>query len=593
MKSEKSKSKKRLQLGNISISISEILRAMLSKWYLFVICLAITIGYTLYKTARIEPTYTRSIQILIKSDKKGNSIDEQMENFANMGFRSSTNAYNEIYIFKAPETTIETARRLKLNVEYSKSRKYHPITLYGKNVPVFVEFRNVKENERAGLNIEVRPDSTFTLSNFTGKTIAEQRVVNGKLTNAPQTVVSTPVDTVVLSYNPAYTIRKPVAYAVNHIELSNAASKHIGKLNYTLDENDNNLITITTNDHSIERADDILRTIVDVYNENWVKDKNKAARETKEFIDTRLGNISNELDEIESRISDFKSNNLLPDIEEQYARDLSREKELKKQRASINKELEKSGLFLKTLQNETKEHVLLPLNPDINNKNILSLIQAYNDKMLERNKLVSNSSENHPIVKDMDNELSSMKKAIVSSVNSHINIATTNLQSTEKELKNLQSEIANNPKHKTYLESKEREQSVKENLYQFLLQKREENQLSQEFTPNRIRILAPPSGSYEQKETDGVSFGLEGREVIGGLVKPEYTEQEDAIVVVDIIVNPDGDVVSAEINSKKAFCANKALRENARNAALQTKFNKVDSKENQRGSITYKFEILD
>ena len=90
----------------------------------------------------------------------------------------------------------------------------------------------------------------------------------------------------------------------------------------------------------------------------------------------------------------------------------------------------------------------------------------------------------------------------------------------------------------------------------------------------------------------GVSFGLEGREVIGGLVKPEYTEQNDAIVVVDIIVNPDGDVVSAEINSKKAFCANKALRENARRAAIQTKFNKVDSKENQRGSITYKFEIL-
>ena len=91
----------------------------------------------------------------------------------------------------------------------------------------------------------------------------------------------------------------------------------------------------------------------------------------------------------------------------------------------------------------------------------------------------------------------------------------------------------------------------------------------------------------------GVSFGLEGREVIGGLVKPEYTENEAAVVYIDIIVNPDGDVVSAEINSKKAFCASKALRENARNAALQTKFNKVDSKENQRGLITYKFEILD
>ena len=253
MKVENNKLKKRYQLGNISLSISELFHAMKSKWYLFVVCLAITVGYTLYKTARIEPTYTRSTQILIKSTKKGNSIDEQMETFANMGFKSSTNTYNEIYIFKAPETTIETAKRLKLNIEYSQKGKYHPITLYGRTVPAFVEFCDIDIQERAGFNIEINPDSTFKLSNFNGKTIAEKRVVEGRLTNNEQTFVATPVGPVAISYNPAYSIKKPVSFTVNHIGLNKAAAKHLGKLAYSLDEDDANLITITINDNSIER----------------------------------------------------------------------------------------------------------------------------------------------------------------------------------------------------------------------------------------------------------------------------------------------------------------------------------------------------
>lgn len=491
------KLKKRHQLGNISLSISELFHAMKSKWYLFIISLAITVGYTLYKTARIAPTYTRSTQILIKSTKKGNSIDEQMETFANMGFKSSTNAYNEIYIFKAPETTIETARRLKLNVEYSQNGEYYPITLYGSSVPAFVEFCDIDIQDRAGFDIEIKPDSTFKLSNFNGKTIAGQRIVEGRLTSDEHTFIATPVGTVSISYNPAYCIRRPVLYTVNHIGLNNAVAKHLGKLAYSLNEKDENLITITINDNSIERADDILRTIVEVYNENWVKDKNKAARETKKFIDTRLGYVSDELDKIESDISAFKSDNLLPDIEAQSEIQLTKERELDKRRNSIQKELEKSEYFLKVVKEKSKEHILLPLNSGINNANINSQIAKYNTMMIERNNLAGKSSEDNPAVKDIDLVLSSMRSAIISSVNTHIKGITTKLESIEKEWNVLQSEIAKNPTHTTFLASAEREQSVKENIYLFLLQKREENQLSQEFTPNRIRILAPPSGSYE------------------------------------------------------------------------------------------------
>ena len=480
-----------------NISITEILYAMLSKWYIFIISTAIAVGYSLYNTARIEPTYTRHTGILIKSTQRGTSLDEQMETFANMGFRSSSSTYNEIYTFRAPETTIETARRLKLYIEYSQMGKFHPITLYGTTIPAYAEFIDTDIQSKAGFDITVRPDDTFTMSNFSGETITTERIVEGSFTDDSLTFVATPVGTIALSRNQSYKLLKPTTYSVRHIGLDYATGKYISKLNYsTSSEEGSNEISISINDHSIERADDILRTIVQVYNENWIKDKNKAAKETKAFIDERLEYISSELDKIESGISAFKSDNLLPDIEAQSEIQLSKERELNKQYIAAKKELERSEFFLKSIKDNSKAHSLLPLNSGISNSNINSQITKFNTMMIERNNLAGKSSEDNPAVKDMDLILASLRSAIISSIDTHIKGVTTKIESLSKEQRVLKSEIAKNPTHTTFLASAEREQSVKEKIYLFLLQKGEENQLSQEFTPNRMRILTPPTGSY-------------------------------------------------------------------------------------------------
>ena len=139
---------------------------------------------------------------------------------------------------------------------------------------------------------------------------------------------------------------------------------------------------------------------------------------------------------------------------------------------------------------------MLPLNSGISNSNINSQITQFNTMMIERNNLADKSSEDNPAVKDMDLTLSSLRSALTSSAQTHIKGITTKRESLEKKWKALQSEMAKNPTHTTFLSSAEREQNVKEKIYLFLLQKREENQLSQEFTPSRTRVLTPPSGSY-------------------------------------------------------------------------------------------------
>jgi capsular exopolysaccharide synthesis family protein len=115
--------------------------------------------------------------------------------------------------------------------------------------------------------------------------------------------------------------------------------------------------------------------------------------------------------------------------------------------------------------------------------------------MLQRNSLVSNSSEENPLVQDLDKKLSEMRGAIVSSIDNQVNTLNTQIRGLRAIEGASTSRLSSNPKQANYLLSVERQQKVKESLYLFLLQKREENELSQAFTAYNTRVISSPSGS--------------------------------------------------------------------------------------------------
>ena len=137
----------------------------------------------------------------------------------------------------------------------------------------------------------------------------------------------------------------------------------------------------------------------------------------------------------------------------------------------------------------------MPANSGLESANIESQISEYNTLQLQRNNLVANSSEQNPLVVDMDESLRSMRRSIVSSVDNLITTLNTQIRSLEKSDQRATERIAANPSQAKYLLSVERQQKVKESLYLFLLQKREENELSQAFTAYNTRVITPPTGS--------------------------------------------------------------------------------------------------
>ena len=148
-----------------------------------------------------------------------------------------------------------------------------------------------------------------------------------------------------------------------------------------------------------------------------------------------------------------------------------------------------------SLTDDANKNKVLPANSGISSANIESQISDYNDKLLRRNDLVANSSESNPLVVELDNSLNSLRQAIISSVDNQELALSNQISSLTRTERQATARIAANPTQAKYLLSVERQQSVKEALYLYLLQKREENELSQAFTAYNTRIIDPPTGS--------------------------------------------------------------------------------------------------
>lgn len=272
------------------------------------------------------------------------------------------------------------------------------------------------------------------------------------------------------------------------------ADSYTQKLWAELGNEDATIINLSIDDASVQKAEDILNTLIEVYNEKWIQDKNQIAVSTSRFIGERLGVIENELGHVDENISNYKSEHLLPDVQAASSLYMSQSAENKKEIQTLTNQLATAQFIRRELGGKEMNQPL-PTNSGIANVNIESQIGEYNKMVLDRNRLIANSSEKNPLVKDLGNSMQSMKRTILQSVDNLIVSLNTQIRSIRQQEATTTQQLASNPSQAKYLLSVERQQKVKEELYLYLLQKREENELSQAFTAYNTRMITAPRGS--------------------------------------------------------------------------------------------------
>ena len=429
---------------------------------------------------------------MIKDDSKGQSVSD-MESFSNLGlFQSNTNVNNELIALKSPALMTEVVKRLNLDMNYYVPGRFHKQVAYGQTLPATVVMADFPENETANFTLRIEPDSTISLSEFVrnGEDLDSEKVT-GRLFDT----VPTPFGAFVVEPTLHFKADKPYTIHVYRSAFYSAVGSYAARFSVALNNEKTSVIALSLTDYSGQRAEDVLNTLISVYNENWVKDKNQIAISTSMFINERLGVIERELGNVDEDISSYKSEHLLPDVQAASSMYMAQSSATSAQILALNNQLYMIRYIRNYLTSDTNRNQLLPANTGIEGSNIESQIAEYNAKQLQRNSLVANSSTENPLVVDMDQVLTAMRGAIIRSIDNQVVALNAQIKSLQQTEQQATSRIAANPTQAKYLLSVERQQKVKESLYLFLLQKREENELSQAFTAYNTRVVAPPSGS--------------------------------------------------------------------------------------------------
>ena len=473
------------------IRIQDLFYLCVSKWYWFVISLAVTISVAVIYLLTTPPVYTRSASLLIKEDSKGNSVSDAAGVLGDIDlFQTSTNVNNEMQSLQSPAVMLDVVKRLHLDVSYHIDGGFYKRVLYGKSCPYTVSFNDLRDNESVDFTINPSEKGQVVLTDFS----RDGEDLDGEVTATLNDTTDTPVGKlIVMVAVDSVTYESPVY--VSRIGYQDATGDYASNLSVSLNDEKSTVINLSFKDVCIQRAEDVLNTVIAIYNENWIKDKNQIAVSTSQFISDRLGVIEQELGNVDENISSYKSEHLLPDVQAAASMYMAQSSETNAQILALNTQLSMARYIRNYLTNATSKNQLLPANSGIESPGIEQQIANYNTAQLRRNDLVANSSEKNPLVVDMDQSLENMRHAIITSIDNHITTLNTQLRSLRQSEQQTTARIAANPTQGKYLLSVERQQKVKEALYLFLLQKREENELSQAFTAYNTRVITPPTGS--------------------------------------------------------------------------------------------------
>lgn len=481
------------------LDIHELIALCKKYWYWFVISMLTVLALAVLYLMVTPSSYTRSAEVQIKSESsQGPGLNIQNA-FNEMGLLSSSSSLNnELRALISPDLMTEVIRRYHLDVEYSIKNGLKKQVLYGSKLPVMVDFLDITDYVDVDCDMEVERNGFVVLSEFKFHDLDEEekmeshekcRIHIGDTTN-------TPVGRVLVSYVPGYSNHSSNPFI--HIKRTNlfiSQEYWSAKLSVTQEDVKADIITLMIKDISQQRADALLGGLITVYNENWVKDKNIIAEGTSMFINERLKIIEGELSSVDSDISTYKSRNMLPDVKAAAEMYMQENANISNQLRDLNSQLYMTQYIRDYLAVESNFTKVLPVSSGIQNGNIEAQISEYNDKMLKRNRLEANSGSENELVKGMDADLASMRSAILVSIDNQITSISNKVRTLKNSERNALSRISSNPIQAEMLLSAERQQAVKESLYLFLLQKREENELSQAYNANNTRMIKRPGGS--------------------------------------------------------------------------------------------------
>ena len=480
----------------------DFIKICMKKWRWFaasvVTMLVLAIAFLLI----VPPRYEREATILIKDETSGGGLLSSMLGGMGMlagmaGLNIQGNVLNELEIITSPAIIEKVVDRMELGTRYQAYDGLMKRDLWKETLPIKVSLPQLGKDEAAYMKMDLRKDGTYTLY----KLRKNGKKVSGEATGKVGAVSDTPLGKVSVIktkyFDSCFAEDDEMTIRITKERRYDIIDRMKKRLDVGLADDQASIISIAFQDQSEEKAEQVITELIKVYQEEWLKDKQTEADASTAFINERIERIEQELSGLDTNIAEFRGTNLLPDYEEAAKMYLKNATITYEAQVKVNNYL----YMLEQMRDEVKKidgkNIVLPANLLPDNPNVALEISEYNKLQTKRNKMAENSSEENPLVQDLDVQLKGMRSAIINSLDQGVAQLKAQQQGVNREDRKLKQEMSVAPGKITKILPAERKQKIIEALYIYLLEKREENNITHVFNAQNLRLVSPPLGDWK------------------------------------------------------------------------------------------------
>ncbi|MBR9844873.1 MAG: polysaccharide biosynthesis tyrosine autokinase [Algicola sp.] len=280
---------------------------------------------------------------------------------------------------------------------------------------------------------------------------------------------------------------------------------------------ESDLLSLSMKGESKLLSERILNELIEVFDNDGIKDRQLVSQRTLDFIDDRFFYLASELDSIEVGRKEFKEENNLIDLTLDSSLGLEERSQSDDEVFKVERQIVIAEMLQESINNNDEDD-LLPANIGLESGDINSIINEYNSAILERDKLIRSGGENNPTVKFTQTQINDARSNISKSLGAYLQQLKVIQGQLSRRNQKFAGRVSQIPEKEKLLRAIERQQMIKESLYLYLLQKREEAAINLAIVEPSIKVVDYAlSSSNPITPKPNVAYAAA---ILGGLLVP-------------------------------------------------------------------------